>query len=240
MSAPTWPFLAASGLLVGVGVRSAVWRLAVEVPPRTRCPRCGTVSRWLLAPVQPLTGRCTRCSARTTPAALVPELFGAAGFGLAGWIGGGPLWVAALCWLATFGLAAVLVDTAVQRLPYVLTWPCLAGVTVLCCGQAAVSGSWAAAVRTILAGAAVAVLFLILAYAVDIGLGDVVLGVSLGVVLGFVSGAAVLVGIGAGFVLAGLLTGMALVTGRTQLSGSRALGPPLLAGAFVVLGLATR
>jgi len=240
VSVPAWLLLALPGLLVGVGVRAVVWCLAVEAPPRTCCPQCGTPARSLLVPVQPLTGRCTRCSARTTPAVLVPELLGAAGFGLAGWIGGGPLRVAALCWLAAFGLAAVLVDAVVQRLPYVLTWPCLAGVTVLCCGQAAASGSWATAVRTILAGVAVAVLFLVLAFAVDIGLGDVVLGASLGVVLGFVSGAAVLVGIGAGFVLAGLFAGMVLVTGRTRLSGSLALGPPLLAGAFLVLGLAAR
>jgi leader peptidase (prepilin peptidase)/N-methyltransferase len=192
----------------------------------------------LLAPVRPSTGRCTRCAARTTPPPLVPELLGAAGFGLAGWIGGGPLRVAALCWLAAFGLAAVLVDATIQRLPYVLTWPCLAGVTALCCGQGAASGSSSTAVRAILAGAAAAVLFLVLAFAVDTGLGDVVLAASLGVVLGYDSAAAAVTGIAAGFCLAGMHAVIALATRRTQLSTHLALGPPLLFGAFLALALA--
>lgn len=234
-----WPLLAVPGLLVGIGVRAVVWRLAVGEPPRICCPRCGTGSRWLLAPIRPLSGRCTRCAARTTPS-VVPELLGAAGFGLAGWIGGGPLRVAALCWLATFGLAAVLIDASVQRLPYVLTWPCLAGVTALCCGQAAASGSSSTAVRAIVAGAAVAALFLVLAFAADTGLGDVALAASLGVVLGYDSWATAVAGVAAGFVLAGLHAAVALATRRAQLSGTLALGPPLLAGAFLVLGVAAR
>jgi leader peptidase (prepilin peptidase) / N-methyltransferase len=238
VSAPAWPWLAAFGLLVGFGVRSAVWRLAVEVPPRTGCPRCGIGSRWLLVPVQPLTGRCTRCAARTGPPILMPELLGAVGFGLAGWIGGGPLRIAALCWLAAFGLSAVLVDAVVQRLPDVLTFPCLAGVLALCCGQAAVSGSLATAVRTVLAGAAVAGFFLVLALVADVGLGDVKFAACLGAVLGYISWNTAAAGIAAGFCLAGLYATVALAARRTQVSARLALGPPLMAGAFLVLVLA--
>ena len=239
MSALGWLVLAVPGLLVGIGVRGVVWRLAVEEPPRTCCPQCAARARSLLVPVQPLTGRCARCSARTTPPPLVPELLGMAGFAVSGWIGGGPLRVAALCLLASLGLASVLVDAAVQRLPDVLTWPCLAGVAALCCGQAVVSGSLSSAVRSVLAGAAVAGLFLVLALVADVGLGDLKLAACLGVVLGFVSWNMAVAGIAAGFCLAGLYAAAALATRRrTQLSGHLALGPPLLFGAFLVLALA--
>jgi leader peptidase (prepilin peptidase)/N-methyltransferase len=168
----------------------------------------------------------------------MPELLGAAGFGLAGWIGGGPLHIAALCWLAAFGLAAVLVDAVVQRLPDALTWPCLAGVLALCCGQAAVSGSLTTAARTVLAGTAVAGFFLILALVADVGLGDVKFAACLGVVLGYISWNAAAAGIAAGFCLAGFYAAVALATRRTRLSARLALGPPLMAGAFLVLVLA--
>jgi leader peptidase (prepilin peptidase) / N-methyltransferase len=238
VSAPAGLLLAVPGLLVGIAVRGVVWRLAAEVPPRSCCPRCAAPARSLLVPVRPLTGRCVRCRARSTPPALAPELLGAVGFGLAGWIGGGPLRVAALCWLVAFGLSAVLVDAAVQRLPAVLTRPCLAGVVALCCGQAAVSGSLTTAVRTVLAGAAVAALFLVLAFTVDYGLGDMEFSASLGAALGFVSWSAVVVGIAAGVVLAGICAAVALATRRIERSTHIAYGPPLLAGAFLILAMA--
>jgi leader peptidase (prepilin peptidase)/N-methyltransferase len=238
VSAPVSLVLAGAGLLAGVGVREAVWRLAVEVPPRGACPACGTASRGSFAPVKPLTGRCTQCRVRTGAPPLVPELLGAAGFSLAGWIGGGGLRVAAVCWLAAFGLAAVLVDAAIQRLPDALTWPCLAGVAALCCGQAAIAGDPSAVGRTVLAGAAAAGFFLLLALVADAGLGDVKFAASLGVVLGYASWSAVLAGLATGLVLAGLSAATNFAARRTGRSARIALGPPLLAGAFLALVLA--
>ena len=63
------------------------------------------------------------------------------------------------------------------------------------------------------------------------------LAASLGVVLGFISWSAVTAGVAAGFCVAGMYTAVALVTRRTQISTRLALGPPLLAGAFLVLAL---
>jgi leader peptidase (prepilin peptidase)/N-methyltransferase len=230
--------LAGLGLLVGIGVRGVVWRLAVEVPPRVACPSCGGASRGMFAPVVPLTGRCTRCRVRTFPPPLVPEVLGAAGFFLAGWTGGGGWRLAAVCWLVTFGLAAVLVDAAVQRLPDVLTWPCLAGAAALCCGQAAADGSPSTVVRTVLAGAAVAGFFLLLALIADAGLGDVKLAAGIAVVLGYLSWSAVLAGVAAGFALAGIGAAVAIAARGVRPSARVALGPPLLAGALFVLALA--
>jgi leader peptidase (prepilin peptidase)/N-methyltransferase len=167
----------------------------------------------------------------------MPEVLCAAGFALSAWIGGGLLRVAAACWLVAFGLAAALVDAAIQRLPDVLTWPCLAGVVAFSCGQAAVSGSWPTVMRTIEAGGAVAGLFLVLALAFDVGMGDVKISASIGAALGYLSWGTVVLGCAAGFVLAGLYAAVSLATHRASLSAHLALGPFLLAGALLALAV---
>jgi leader peptidase (prepilin peptidase)/N-methyltransferase len=175
---------------------------------------------------------------RTGAPPLVPELLGAAGFAVAGWIGGGMWRVAAVCWLLAFALAAALVDVAIRRLPDVLTWPCLAGVSALCCAQAAAAGSVSTAVRTVLAGAAVAGLFLLLALVADAGLGDAKFAAGIGAVLGYLSWSAVIAGVAAGFVLAGIGAAAAIAARGVRPSAGIPLGPPLLAGTVLVLALA--
>lgn len=240
MSAPLWPYLALPGLLVGIAARSTVWYLAVGRPPRRTCPACSTVPNRTLIPVRLFIGRCRVCGYAPPPPAFVPELLGAGGFALAGWIGGGGFRVAALCWLVAFSLSAVLVDAAIQRLPDVLTWPCLAGVLVLLLGQTLVAGSAADGVRTMLAGCVVAGFFLTLALIADMGLGDVKLAGSLGAVLGYVSWYAVLAGLTAGFCIAGLHGVRVIATRGRGLSTQLPLGPALLAGTVLVLALTAR
>ena len=219
MNAATWPYLALAGLATGNAARHAAWHLAAEHPHPHPPGRVSPIRNALSQPV------------------LVPELLGVAGFVLAGWIGGGSLRVAALCWLVAFGLPAVLVDATVQRLPDLLTWPCLAGVVALSLAQAMTSGSTPAGVRAIVAGAVVTGAFLALALFAGVGLGDVKLAASLGVVLGYVSWGAAAAGIAAGFCIAGLQAVALLLIERRRVSAHIPLGPALLAGAFVVLVL---
>jgi leader peptidase (prepilin peptidase)/N-methyltransferase len=237
VSAPTWPLLALPGLVAGIAARTVVWYLAVERPPRRACPACARPPRHALVPVRPLTGRCPRCGGAVFPPLLVPEVLGAAGFALAGWVGGGGLRVAAVCWLVAFALPAVLVDAAVQRLPDLLTWPCLAGVLALCLGQAAVDGAVRTLVRTALAVVVVAAVFLVLALVADLGLADVKLAAPLAAVLGYGSWSAVLAGLAAGFAIAGLYALAAAVLAGHKISARMPLGPALLCG--TMLGLAS-
>lgn len=239
MSAPAWLLLAALGLASGIAARSVVWYLAVEQPPRRECPDCGARPRRALRPVRLLTGRCPHCASAVWPPALVPELLGAAGFALAGWLGGGGLRVAAVCWLFAFALPAVLVDARVQYLPEVLTWPCLAGVTALCLAQAGAEHSAAIAVRVVLAGVAVAVVFRVLVL-VGFGFGDVSFAPSIGVVLGFVSWNAVVAGIAAGFCIAGLYVVAGMAARRRAPTGQVSFGPAMLTGAVLALWLTAR
>lgn len=224
MNTTTWPCLALSGLVVGSAARHVAWHLAAErAHPHPHRPRRASPIRDALS--QPT---------------LVPELLGVAGFVLAGWIGGGDLRVAALCWLVAFALPAVLVDAAVQRLPDVLTWPCLAGVVVLSFAEASANGNTSAGVRAIVTGAVVAGAFLALALFAGVGVGDVKLAASLAVVLGYVSWGAVAAGIAAGFCLAGLQAAGALLIQRRGIAAHIPLGPALLAGAFLALVLTRR
>ncbi len=211
MNTATWPYLALPGLLAGIAARHVVRRLVFEY--RTHSP---------------------------SPPTLVPELLSVAGFVLAGWIGGGGFRVAAICWLVTFALPAVLVDATAQRLPDILTWPCLTGVVALSLAQAAATGSLATGVRTVIAGIAVAGAFLLLALLADVGIGDVKLAASLGVVLGYVSWHAVAAGIAAGFCIAGLQATAMLLVQQRGVSARVPLGPALLAGGFLALVLTKR
>lgn len=234
MSTPTWSLLAALGLVAGIAARCTAWYLTAEDPPRRACPNCCLAPRHKPLPVEPLIGRCLRCHAAMAPLALVPELLGVAGFLLAGYVGGGGLRIAAVCWLIALALPAVLVDAATQRLPDTLTWPCLTGVLVFLLGQSAADRSSATVVRTLLATGLVAAFFLLLAVLADVGLGDFKLAASLGAVLGYVSWSAAIAGIAAGLCLAGLHAAV-LLTARRRRSTQLPLGPALLAGTVLVL-----
>ena len=168
---------------------------------------------------------------------LAPELLVAAGFVLSGWIGGGALRVLSLCWLVAFGVAAMLVDMAVQRLPEVLTWLGAAGVFVFSYGQAARADAFATGFRMLFAALALAGFFLALALLFDVGLGDAQFAVSLGAALGYVSWSAVVDGVAATFLIAGLYTAFLLIARRRRSSTSVPLGPALLAGTFLTLAL---
>jgi leader peptidase (prepilin peptidase)/N-methyltransferase len=239
VSAPAWLLFAALGLAAGIAARSAVWYLAVEQPPRRECSACGARPRRALVPVRPFTGRCPHCASAVWPPVLVPELLGAAGFALAGWLGDGGWRVAAVCWLFAFALPAVLVDARVQFLPEVLTWPCLAGVTALCLAQAGADHSATIAVRIVLAGVAVAMVFRVLVL-VGFGFGDVSFAPSIAVVLGFVSWNTVVLGIVAGFCIAGLYVIAAMAAGRRGPTGQVSFGPAMLAGTVLALWLTAR
>jgi len=240
VNAPVWPYLAIAGLAAGLAARVAVWYLAVaDDPPRRVCPACDLPPSRPLVPVRPFTGRCLICGRAVAPVAMVPEALGAAGFALAGYVGGGWLRVAAVCWLLAFALPAVLVDAQVQFLPEVLTWPCLAGVVVLSLSQSAVSGSAGSAVRLVVVAVAVWGVFRVL-QEVGFGPGDTVLVVSLAVVLADFSTTAVIAGIVGGVAIAGLLTLVKMAVGRRGPKDEVALGPALLSGMILALWLTAR
>jgi leader peptidase (prepilin peptidase)/N-methyltransferase len=141
--------------------------------------------------------------------------------------------------LVPFLLVLVLVDATVHRLPDILTLP-LPAVAVALLGAVALlpghTGSWPGA---LLGGPALggAYLVLFLIHPGGMGLGDVKLALTLGLVLGWYGWPVLFLGAFAGFLL-GALYGLALVLARR--AGRKTavpFGPFMVAGAL--LGLLT-
>jgi len=235
-----WPLIAAltaAGLVVGWGLRTVVFRLAVpaDEPPARACPACGEVPRrW---PALSPAGRCLACRARFGPPPLATELVTAALFGLlAAWVRPG-LVLAAACWLAACTVALAWIDVAVQRLPDVLTASAYAGTAVFLLLAAAVSGHWGGLGRAALGGLALAAAYLVFAMISRsaLGLGDVKLAGSLGTLLAWFGWRTLIAGTVAGFVLGGL-TGIGLLLARRATRQQRIpFGPFMIAGAFLAV-----
>ena len=145
--------------------------------------------------------------------------------------------------LAWFGAAAVVlagVDVLRHRLPDRVTYPAAAVCTATLVADAAVTGAWAALLRAVLAASltlALATGARLLSPA-GLGLGDVKLLGLLGLVLGWAGWAVLMGGVFAGLLIGALASLLLLATGRAGWRTRVALGPPLLAGAYVALAVA--
>jgi leader peptidase (prepilin peptidase)/N-methyltransferase len=168
--------------------------------------------------------------------AVVTVLSGAVLGTVGGGLGADPA-LPAYLWLGAVGVTLAVIDIDCHRLPDRLTLPSYP-VGVLLLGAAALARHDLAALgRALLAAAAVAAVFLLLALASprSLGLGDVKLAGLLGLHLGFLGWAEVLLGLLAGF-LVGAAVAVALLAGRR--AGWRtdvAFGPSLLAGALAAV-----
>ena len=151
----------------------------------------------------------------------------------------------ALAGYAAVAVAAVVlgaVDLASHRLPDRVTYPAAGVVIASFLLDAAVLGTWPALLRSLLAGGA-AFGVAALAAAVSpsgLGFGDVKLLGLLGLVLGWVGWAALLLGVLLGLAFGAVAALVLMAAGRAGWRTALPFGPPLLvgAGAALVLQLA--
>ena len=234
---------AAAGLLAGPRIRASVFARSTEdSAPRRACPECsGQVlgGRWLWCSVLPVTGRCPHCKARIGPYALAAELVTALVLAVitarapSGWE------LAALAWLALIAVPLAFIDIAVQRLPDLLTISAFAGTLVLlAAAEGAAHQPWPL-VRAVIGAAALAGFYLALwlVFPDQLGLGDVKIAASIGLVLAWGSWSELFLG-----ALAGALLGAAYARVLSARRGPGGpvylpLGPFLLAGAFLAIAL---
>ncbi|MDT0574068.1 A24 family peptidase [Streptomyces sp. DSM 3412] len=139
--------------------------------------------------------------------------------------------------LAPLGVLLTLVDLSAQRLPDPLTLP-FAGLALTLLGAVAYVPEHAGQWRTALYGALVLgglyfLFFLIRPMA--LGFGDVKLALGLGAVLGWYGWGALYLGTFAGALIGSAYTVVALARGRAVRRQLVALGPFMLAGAYVGL-----
>ena len=227
---------AAAGALAGVPagamLRGPVFRMAVASgePERTACPHCGTaLARWHAS-------RCRACGRRfMTPAVL--ELITAAVLALVCGRFAGQASVLAFGFLGALGVALGVVDVAVHRLPDRLTLPAYPVLAVLLGAAAATGHDFAALVRGLLAGVALAAVYLLLALLRpgQLGGGDVKLAGLVGLGLGWLGWPAVFAGTALAFALTAVVSLALLAARRISLRSEICFGPFMLSGALLAI-----
>jgi leader peptidase (prepilin peptidase)/N-methyltransferase len=143
----------------------------------------------------------------------------------------------AYLWLGAVGLTLGVIDVDCRRLPDRLTLPSYPIGVVLLGAAALAHHDLPALWRAVLAAAAVAAVFFLLALLSprSLGLGDVKLAGLLALYLGFLGWGEVLLGLLAGFVV-GALVALTLLAGRrVGWRSDLAFGPSLLAGALAAV-----
>ena len=235
------------GLVVGSFLTTLIRRVPAAQPllqPGPSCRSCrrllGLTDRVPIASWLRLRGRCRQCDAPIGLRYPVVELTTAVLFAVTAWrLGASPDLPAMLAFVAG-GVALAAIDLEHHRLPTPLVRGTFALVALGLAGAAIVNGT----VHPLVTAAVGAALFcglLLIVHVISpraMGFGDVRLAVVLGAVLGWFGLPLVLWGVVLGHLL-GAMAGLLVGLGRRQVRGVKlAFGPPLIAGALLVVLLA--
>jgi leader peptidase (prepilin peptidase)/N-methyltransferase len=232
------------GLLLGSFANVVIHRVpekASIVSPPSACPACGArvrphdnvpVVSWLL-----LRGRCRDCQAaiawRYPAIELLTGVLFAAVAGRVGLDWGLP----GLLLFAWTLIVLAAIDARTRRIPNAITYPLTPVLLVLLAVAAFAEGEPWLAARALLGGLAAGASLLALAIISPrgMGMGDVKLAAFIGVGLGYLGWAHVVVGVFGGFLLGGVSALGLLALGRRGRKDLIPFGPFLAAGAFAAL-----
>lgn len=230
---PIWAAAGAVvGLLAGAAVRGTVFRLSVPSGDsgQVACPRCSAPAPRGMAL------RCAGCRRSLgTPLALELTTAGVLAL-LLGRFGGQPD-VVAFGFFGALGVALVVIDIAVQRLPDPLTLPAYPILITLLTGAAIVGHDFAALLRALLGGLCLAGLYLTLALIRpgQLGGGDIKFAGVAGLALGWLGWPVLILGAALGFVLSAVASLALLAARRVTLQSAICFGPYLLGGALLAM-----
>ncbi len=236
------------GLVVGSFANVPIHRWpaggTVSEPKRSSCPSCGSSIRprdnvpvvsWVL-----LGGKCRDCGARISPRYLVVEVATGALFGGLAWVWGiDPLLPALLVFTWSL-VVATAIDLEHRIIPNRLTLRLPLVLLPLLLAAAAVEGTWSDLRRAAIAGIAVpGVMFLLsesfrlLRGQPGIGMGDIKLAISLGLVVGYLGGTEIIV-FAYGTIVSAVIIALGLVlAGRAKLASRIPFGPYLAVGSLI-------
>jgi leader peptidase (prepilin peptidase) / N-methyltransferase len=216
----------------------------VTVPRRSVCPSCETPIRpldnlpvvsWLV-----LRGRCRHCGAAISPRYLVVELATGILFAstVAVW-GLDPLVPALLVFVWAL-VVATAIDLEHRIIPNRLTYRLPLVLVPLLVLAAAALGAWSDLWRALIAGVALPAVMLLLSEAFrfvrgqpGIGMGDIKLAVSIGLVVGYLGGVELVVFAYASVISAVVIALALVVAGRAKLASRIPFGPYLAVGSLV-------
>lgn len=205
---------AVAGFVVGVALRSQLVHLSYRLPEEADHPR---PTAWWVVPV-------TTALTVVTWWVIAP---------------GQPPVVPLVYVLATWAMVPLaFIDLDVHRLPDKIQLPAYPVLAALLATCSYTSNNWPAFLRALIAGAALWLLFLVLVLllpAGGIGFGDVKLAGLLGMLLGWLTWAHVIIATLATFLIGGLVAIGLLVTRRKGHGDEFAYGPSMLLGAMLAI-----
>jgi leader peptidase (prepilin peptidase) / N-methyltransferase len=242
---------AAVGLAVGSFANVPIHRWpqggTVTEPKRSACPTCGTliaardnvpVLSWLL-----LRGRCRSCGETISPRYLVVEAVTATLFGAVAWVWWEqPILLVTLLVFTWALVVATAIDLEHRIIPNRLTYRLPLVLLPLLTVHAVRTDTLTDLRRGVIAGLAIpfgmfllSELFRVLRGQAGIGMGDVKLALSIGLVVGYLGGLQ-LVAFAYATIISAVLVALALVAlGRAKLASRIPFGPYLAAGAMVTV-----
>ena len=243
-------FAAVLGLVLGSFANVPIHRWpaggTVTTPRRSACPACGTTIRardnvpvvsWLV-----LGGRCRSCGVAISPRYLVVEVVTGVLFAAVTWVWGLDPLLPALLVLTWSLVVATAIDLEHRIIPNRLTLRLPLVLLPLVVLAAVMDGAWTDLRRGVIAGLAIPAamfalseLFRLLRGQVGLGMGDIKLAISLGLVLGYLGGLDLVVWAYATILSAVVIAVALLVTGRAGLASRIPFGPYLALGTMVVL-----
>lgn len=230
------------GAVIGSFLNVVIWRVPRGesiVSPPSHCPSCSTPIRardnvpvlsWLL-----LRGRCRDCETALTARYPLVEAGTALLFGLMLWRFGVTAVLPAYLYLAAVGLALALIDLDVRRLPNSLTLPSYPVALALLGAAAVATGRFVPLERALIGMAALFAFYvlLVLVYPAGMGMGDVKLSGVLGLYLGWVGYAALVVGAFFAFLLGAVVGVVVMVAGPGGRKTRVPFGPFMIAGTLI-------
>jgi leader peptidase (prepilin peptidase) / N-methyltransferase len=218
----------------------------VTEPRRSSCPTCRSIIRpldnvpvasWLL-----LRGRCRSCDEPISVRYPLVELVVGVLFGAVAWVWGADWLLPALLVLTWSLVVATAIDLEHRIIPNRLTYRLPVVVLPLLVLAAAMDDTWPDLWRGLVAAIAVPGILLVLSEGfrlvrgrAGMGMGDIKLLVSIGLVVGYLGGYELIVFAYGTLLTAILVVVLLLATGRAKLATRIPFGPYLAAGAMLAI-----
>jgi leader peptidase (prepilin peptidase) / N-methyltransferase len=239
------------GLVIGSFLNVVIYRVPARIPltRASRCPNCGAPIRaWQNIPVVSwlaLRGRCASCRTPISPRYPLVELATGVAFVVVSWWfvvvapTPGGAWsrtivAVAFLYLAAVSIALTMIDLDTRRLPNSIVLPSYVVLAVLFTAACLTGAPWGALLRAGIGMVALYLFYLVLRLIRPAGMGggDVKLAGVIGLALGWLGWAPLIVGAFAAFALGGVFGIVLVLMRRAGRKTAIPFGPWMILGAW--------